>query len=41
MHSNLLICAHEDTALIHYVTECIIASSERAILKDEMSAGRV
>ena len=35
-------CAHEDAAAImHYVTECIIASSECATLKDEMSAGQV
>ena len=26
---------------MHYVTECIIASSECVTLKDEMSAGRV
>ena len=25
----------------HYVTKCIIASSEYATLKDEMSAGQV
>ena len=31
-------CAHEDDAIMHYVTECIIASSECATLKDEMSA---
>ena len=26
---------------MHYVTECVITSSECAKLKDEMSAGRV
>ena len=31
---SLLMCAHEDDAIMHYVTECIIAS-----LKDLMSAG--
>ena len=39
--ADLLMCAHEDDAIMHYVTKCIIASSECATLKDEMSAGRV
>ena len=37
----MFVCAHSDDAIMHYVTECIIASSECATLKDEMSAGWV
>ena len=32
---------HEDDAIMHYVTKCIIASSECATLKDASSAERV